>query len=155
MTDSGASSPPCGICGLIDRIRGGKFDDLIAELTHSYVILGDAQFYRGYCALLFKRHATSLHELPPAEAHGWFDEILSTASSIDAIVKPARVNYECLGNQEPHLHWHIFPRTAEDPMRLAPVWLRPEGERKVSLEIREKRKLIDSLRAELSNRRPA
>jgi len=152
MTGSSEAPPPCGICVLIDRIRAGTFDDLAAELTHSYVILGDAQFYRGYCALLFKRHATTLHQLPAAEARGWFDEILMTASAIDAIVKPARLNHECLGNQEHHLHWHVFPRMAEDPMRLAPVWLRPENERKVSLEIDDKRKLIDSIRAELSNR---
>jgi diadenosine tetraphosphate (Ap4A) HIT family hydrolase len=33
------------------------------------------------------------------------------------------MNYELLGNQVPHLHWHLFPRYADDPDRLKPVWL--------------------------------
>ena len=33
------------------------------------------------------------------------------------------MNYELLGNQVPHLHWHLFPRYAHDPDVLKPVWL--------------------------------
>ncbi len=150
-TDSPAA-PNCGICGLIERIRADNFPDLVAALDHHYVILGNAQFYRGYCALLFKRHVTELHRLAQEIARGAFDEVLAVASAIDAVVHPVRLNYENLGNQEPHLHWHIFPRAAEDPMRLAPVWLRPEVERKVIPEERERRGLIESLRAELARR---
>ncbi len=150
---SAADSPAaasCGICGLIERIRGSSFADFIAELEHHYVILGDAQFYRGYCALLFKRHVMELHRLAPEIARSAFDEVLAVARAIDAAVHPIRLNYENLGNQEPHLHWHIFPRSADDPMRLAPVWMRPEAERKVTLDDRERRALIESLRAELA-----
>lgn len=148
-----ATIPECGICGLIARIRAHKFADFIAELDHHYVILGDAQFYRGYCALLFKRHATELHELAPELARAAFDEVLLVARAIASVVRPIRLNYENLGNQEPHLHWHIFPRSAGDEMRLAPVWMRPESERKVILEDRERLDLIASLCAELAQRR--
>ncbi|MGH7907112.1 MAG: HIT family protein [Candidatus Binataceae bacterium] len=142
--------PECGICRLTARIRAGQFPDFIAELEQTWVILGDAQFYRGYCVLLLKEHFTELHELSRARAHVLFDEIQTAARAISRIVRPARLNYECLGNQEPHLHWHIFPRTAEDPMRTEPVWMRPEMERKVRLEDRDRLMLIDSLRSELA-----
>jgi diadenosine tetraphosphate (Ap4A) HIT family hydrolase len=33
------------------------------------------------------------------------------------------LNYELLGNQVPHLHWHLFPRYDADPDALKPVWL--------------------------------
>lgn len=148
-----AAQPGCGICGLIVRIRAGAFTDFIAELEHHYVILGDAQFYRGYCALLFKRHAIELHSLAPDLARAAFDEVLLVAGAIASVVRPLRLNYENLGNQEPHLHWHIFPRFADDALRLAPVWARPESERKVKLEDRERLALIASLRAELARRR--
>jgi diadenosine tetraphosphate (Ap4A) HIT family hydrolase len=144
----------CGICGLIERIHAGSFADFVAELDLHYVILGDAQFYRGYCALLFKQHATELHRLAPVTARAAFDEVLAVARAIAAVVNPLRLNYENLGNQEPHLHWHIFPRFADDPLRLAPVWMRPESERKVTLEDWERLRLIAALRAELA-RRPA
>ena len=142
----------CGICGLIERVRTGSFADFVAELDLHYVILGEAQFYRGYCALLFKQHATELHRLAPATARAAFDEVLAVARAIAAVVNPLRLNYENLGNQEPHLHWHVFPRFADDPLRLAPVWMRPESERKVTLEGRERLRLIAALRAELAHR---
>jgi len=146
------SAAGCGICGLIERIRTGSFADFVAELDLHYVILGEAQFYRGYCTLLFKEHATELHCLAPKTVRAAFDEVVAVARAIATVVNPLRLNYENLGNQEPHLHWHVFPRFAEDPMRLAPVWMRPESERKVILEDRERRRLIDSLRAELARR---
>jgi diadenosine tetraphosphate (Ap4A) HIT family hydrolase len=33
-----------------------------------------------------------------------------------------KLNYELLGNPHPHLHWHIFPRYADDPMPNKPIW---------------------------------
>jgi diadenosine tetraphosphate (Ap4A) HIT family hydrolase len=33
------------------------------------------------------------------------------------------MNYELLGNQVPHLHWHLFPRYAGDAEHLKPVWV--------------------------------
>jgi diadenosine tetraphosphate (Ap4A) HIT family hydrolase len=33
------------------------------------------------------------------------------------------MNYELLGNQVPHIHWHVIPRLANDPAPLKPVWL--------------------------------
>ena len=145
----------CGICTIVEQIRSGRFSDWIAELPRSWLILGDAQFYRGYCVLLAKRHVTELHSMPRGEAHELLDEILAIGRTLVEVVKPVRLNYECLGNQEPHVHWHIFPRYPDDPMRLAPVWLRPETERKVALEDSVRRELIASIRRELVRRLPA
>ena len=47
-----SAKPACGICAMIDRIKANSFRDFVAELKSCYVILGDQQFYRGYCVLL-------------------------------------------------------------------------------------------------------
>jgi diadenosine tetraphosphate (Ap4A) HIT family hydrolase len=145
------SEPQCGICAGIERIRAGKFPDFIAELDNSYVILGDAQFYRGYCILFAKHHARELFQLPRAEALGLFDEVRSVGEAIFTVVKPLKLNYECLGNTEPHVHWHIFPRyqSEEEELRRGPIWVRPAAERTRSLEERDQRALMASLRAEI------
>ncbi len=44
------------------------------------------------------------------------------AEAIENCFRPHKLNYELLGNQVPHLHWHLFPRSADDPDRLQPVW---------------------------------
>ena len=44
------------------------------------------------------------------------------AAAIETAFRPHKMNYELLGNLVPHLHWHLFPRSADDPDRLRPVW---------------------------------
>jgi diadenosine tetraphosphate (Ap4A) HIT family hydrolase len=41
------------------------------------------------------------------------------------VTAAVRINYEMLGNVEPALHAHIFPRFEDEPeeLRLKPVWL--------------------------------
>ena len=139
---------------MIERIKGGAFPDVIAELPRSWVILGDAQFYRGYCVLLAKRHATEPYLMPRGEAHELLDEMLAVGKAISTVTAPLKLNYECLGNQEPHVHWHIFPRYLDDPIRLQPVWLRAEVERKVSLEDSDRHALVADLRGALARLLP-
>ena len=33
---------------------------------------------------------------------------------------PVKINYELLGNQLPHIHWHVIPRLAETRPRAKP-----------------------------------
>ena len=146
----------CGICAMIDRIKKGSFRDFIAELKSCYVILGDQQFYRGYCVLFAKLHATELYLMPADAARLLSDEMRLVAEAIATVVKPWKMNYECLGNSEPHVHWHLFPRSGSetDEMRRGPIWLRPESERKVTLDENDRRALIASIRTQLAVRLP-
>jgi diadenosine tetraphosphate (Ap4A) HIT family hydrolase len=146
----------CGICAMNDRIKAGTFPDYIAGLKSSYVILGDQQFYRGYCVLFAKHHATELYLMPVEAARLLFDEMRLVAEAIAAVVKPWKMNYECLGNSEPHVHWHLFPRqqTEADELRRGPIWLRPESERRGKLDQNDRAALIGSIRTQLVRRFP-
>jgi diadenosine tetraphosphate (Ap4A) HIT family hydrolase len=151
----GASARSCGICTLIERCRADTFADFVAELPHSFVILGDAQFYRGYCVVLAKHHVSEVHLMPPEEGRALFDETVAVGRAIALATRPLKLNYECLGNLEPHVHWHVFPRFERDAMRAAPVWMRPEAERKVTLEDSDRRALIQTLAGELRRQNAA
>ncbi|MGH7914177.1 MAG: HIT family protein [Candidatus Binataceae bacterium] len=146
---AGVTARPCGICTLIERCRAGNFADFVAELPRSFVILGDAQFYRGYCVVLARRHVSEVHLMPPDEARELFDETIAVGRAIAVATRPLKLNYECLGNLEPHVHWHVFPRFKTDAMRAAPIWTRPEIERKVALEDFDRHALIQAVGAEL------
>jgi diadenosine tetraphosphate (Ap4A) HIT family hydrolase len=150
------STSGCFLCAVIDQIKAGSFRDFVAELNASYAILGDQQFYRGYCVLISKIHATELYLMPADSARTLFDEVRLTAEAIATVAKPWKMNYSCLGNSVPHVHWHLFPRFANesDELRRGPVWLRPEAERKVSLDDNDRRALIGSLRHQLALRFP-
>jgi len=153
--ESASARPRCGICALIDRCRAGTFADFVAELPHSFVILGDAQFYRGYCVVLAKQHINEMHLMTSETSRALLDETIAVGRAISIVARPLKLNYECLGNLEPHVHWHVFPRFAADPMSKAPVWLRPEAERKVSLEDSDRRSLIGMLGEELRRHIPS
>lgn len=154
MPPEGSGAINCGICALIARIRSGTFDDFLGELPSSYLILGDAQFYRGYCVMLAKRHATELFLMPTDEARALLDDMRLAAEAIAATTRPWKMNYECLGNQEAHIHWHLFPRYASDEQRSSPVWLRAESERKIALAGPDRANLMAGLREQIAARFP-
>ncbi len=119
----------------------------IQDLPASVAILGADQFYRGYALVVARTHATELYRLPEAEATQYFRDMLRVARAIDRAFQPRKLNYELLGNTVPHLHWHLFPRYADDPDPLRPVWEHAHPPRAASSE--EAAATIAALRRQL------
>jgi len=44
------------------------------------------------------------------------------ARALADVFDAAKMNYELLGNELPHVHWHLVPRGADDPAPRRPVW---------------------------------
>jgi diadenosine tetraphosphate (Ap4A) HIT family hydrolase len=72
--------------------------------------------------LVLKRHATELFELSREERSELIEEVSAVARCLAAVFAAVKVNYELLGNQVPHIHWHILPRVAGDPALGRPAW---------------------------------
>lgn len=95
----------------------------IAELPLSVVYLHDDQFFPGWTLLVLKRHATELFELTPAERAQLIEEVSAVAQALQqAFGRVRKMNYELLGNQIAHIHWHVVPRLTDDPAPGRPVW---------------------------------
>jgi diadenosine tetraphosphate (Ap4A) HIT family hydrolase len=94
----------------------------VADLPASVAVLGADQFYRGYTVVIARTHATELFELPEPATTQYYHDMVGMARALAAAFAPRKLNYECLGNTVPHLHWHVFPRYADDPNPLRPVW---------------------------------
>ena len=112
----------CEICRRIEECRAGTHPGFIAETETGFAVLGDSQYFRGYCLLLCKHPATELDELPPDVRLKYLEEMAMLAQAVREVVQPHKLNYECLGNMVHHLHWHIFPRRADEPVPNMPVW---------------------------------
>src|SRR5262245_15910397 len=117
---TGASCPFCDKLSARSELPG---DEVVWQFAHSVALLGPWQFYHGYCVLVARTHTTELSRLSPDERRAYLDEMCLLAAAIEAAFRPHKLNYELLGNQVPHLHWHLFPRSATDPDALKPVWL--------------------------------
>jgi diadenosine tetraphosphate (Ap4A) HIT family hydrolase len=95
----------------------------------SKVYLHDDQFFPGWTVLVFQRHATELFQLAPTERFQLIEEVNHVAKTLADVYRAKKMNYELLGNQLPHIHWHIIPRLAGDPAPLEPVWRVPHSPR--------------------------
>lgn len=111
----------CLICQRLQHIHDDPW--VIKEFNHSYMVLGDHQYFEGYSVLLFKNHVRDMHQLPHKLQTEFFSEVMQAATAINQAFKPWKLNYSCYGNQVEHIHWHIFPRYQSDPDLRQHPWL--------------------------------
>ncbi len=116
-----AHDPNCPFCQKLADPNGWPEGDVVWRFPHSVAILGEWQQYTGYCVLVARDHATELSDLGEHRA-AFLDEMARLAEAIGACFRPLKLNYELLGNQVPHLHWHIFPRYATESDSRRVVW---------------------------------
>lgn len=112
----------CLICERIKKIKDDTNPFFVLELETGYVVIGDFQFYKGYTLFLCKKHVGELHELDKEFKEKFLSEMSIVSEAVFNIFKPKKLNCELLGNSDPHLHWHIFPRYPNDPNPIDPVW---------------------------------
>ena len=116
-------NPDCPFCRKLADLAAAPPDKVVWRFPHSVALLGPWQAYHGYCLLVSRRHATELSGLDAEERRAYLVEMCLLARAIEEAFRPRKMNYELLGNQVPHLHWHLFPRYERDPDALKPVWL--------------------------------
>lgn len=114
--------------------------------------MGDVQFLPGYCLLLPDPVVPDLNAMDMAQRQAFLTDMTRLGDAVLAITDAVRINYEMLGNLEPALHAHVFPRFdhESEELKTAPVWFydwknAPEFS-KASHQI-----LMDGLKHELSS----
>lgn len=114
-------------CEICRRLAGMGPDNpyLVADLDTGYAVLADNQYIPGYTIFLSKICVPELHDLPPATRTRFLEEMATVAEAVFHAFEPRKLNYELLGNSVSHLHWHLFPRYADDPNPKWPVWNNP------------------------------
>ena len=106
----------------------------VAELEHSFVVLNRDQYFPGYTLLFTKQHVTELFHLDRAVRSGLMEEVSRAAEALFTLFQPDKINYELLGNMVPHIHWHLVPRHAGEPLWPRPIWAEPHNELLLSPE---------------------
>jgi diadenosine tetraphosphate (Ap4A) HIT family hydrolase len=127
-------SPNCYFCNKLASLDSLPTHEVIWRFPHSVALLGLWQYYQGYCILVARTHATELSQLLENDRIAYFKEMCQLAEAIEKTFHPCKLNYELLGNQVPHLHWHLFPRYDHDPDVLKPVWLALDRAERIETE---------------------
>ena len=143
----------CLICERAGLAKAGKNPYLIHEFEHSYFVLGDHQYFKGYALVLLKDHVRELHELPTGVQQALFQEVMVAGKAVFDTFRPWKMNYACYGNGEPHVHWHIFPRYESEPDRERQPWLHSAEFKKHLVSDLERGSLIQAIRGNIQERR--
>jgi len=118
-------------------------DHWIADFGLTQAYLFDDQFFPGWTVLVLKRHATELFDLTKDERSRLIEEVSEVAMALTMAFEPVKINYELLGNQLPHIHWHVIPRLTGDPVPREAVWtVKHEPKRLTRDELRQRITLI-------------
>ena len=86
------------------------------------VVFVDDPDYPGFCRVILNRHVREMSDLAPPEQHALMDVVFAVERAVRQITRAEKINLASLGNQTPHLHWHIIPRWCDDPTFPDPIW---------------------------------
>ena len=108
----------------VAEARAGTNPSVIAQLRSGWAVLGDAQVVHGYCLLLPDPVVPDLNALAGAARTQFLADLVAFGDVLLEVTQGRRINYEILGNLEPALHAHLFPRYDSEPqaLRHRPVW---------------------------------
>ncbi|MFJ4097566.1 HIT family protein [Kitasatospora sp. NPDC089913] len=119
-----------------DRIGSalrGENPTVVRRLESGFAVIGDVQFLPGYAILLTDRPGVQrLSDLPRPHRLAYLEDLDRLGEAVERACRAAdpafrRVNLEILGNTDPFLHAHVWPRYDWEPADLVqlPVWLYP------------------------------
>ncbi|MFG3043999.1 diadenosine tetraphosphate hydrolase [Streptomyces sp. NPDC048241] len=111
----------------------GENPTVLRRLTAGFAVIGDVQFLPGYSVLLVDEpDVRRLSDLPRAKRLSFLSDMEQLGEAVERACRrldPAfrRVNLEILGNTDPFVHAHVWPRFEWEPAELVgkPVWLYP------------------------------
>src|ERR1700679_1797753 len=86
------------------------------------VVLADEPDFPGFCRVIWNAHIAEMSDLSDNEREKLMAAVNGVERAIRRVVAPAKVNLASLGNQVPHVHWHVIPRHSNDSRFPLPIW---------------------------------
>jgi diadenosine tetraphosphate (Ap4A) HIT family hydrolase len=86
------------------------------------VILADEPDYPGFCRVIWNAHVAEFSDLEVADRDRLMQVVNAVERAVRRVLSPVKVNLASLGNQVPHVHWHVIPRFSNDAHFPLPVW---------------------------------
>lgn len=90
--------------------------------TRCRVILVDDPDYTGFCRVIWQQHVKEMSDLVEADRVHFMAVVFAVEQVLRESLHPDKINLASLGNQVPHLHWHVIPRFADDAHFPDPIW---------------------------------
>ncbi len=111
----------CPLCGR----RAAAEHQLVWQDDRLHVVRVDEPGQPCFFRVVWNAHVAEISDLDPAGRAALWRVLLALETAIRRAVEPAKMNLASLGNQVPHLHWHVIGRWPDDPHFPASVWSAP------------------------------
>jgi diadenosine tetraphosphate (Ap4A) HIT family hydrolase len=86
------------------------------------VVRIDDADYPGYCRVIWNAHVREMSDLEAADRDALMKVVFAVEKTIRSLFAPDKINLASLGNQTPHVHWHVIPRWRDDRHFPGPIW---------------------------------
>jgi len=111
----------CPLC-LPQRVVGESLYR-VRQLDSCTLYLVRDQRYRGACRAIYDpHHVNRIDELSAGEWQVLAKDLWRAQVALMRTVQCEHINLASLGNEVPHLHWHLIPRSRDDGLWGAPIW---------------------------------
>lgn len=136
----------------VELCRQDQYPKAIARMKSGWAVIGDTQFLKGYSLLLPDPVVAHLNDFGGKQRLQFLDDMAALGDAVLAVTGALRINYEMLGNLEPALHAHVFPRYADEPddLRTKAVWLYPQDVwQTTAFDLERDRPVMEAIRQKL------
>lgn len=100
-------------------------DHLPGELVRSdnwAVIDAQDPLFPGFTRIIWLAHIAEMTDLALDQRRALMEVVFTVEEVMRQTLSPHKINLASLGNQVPHLHWHVIPRWCDDAAFPASVW---------------------------------
>jgi len=106
----------------------GMDETVLWQGPHCRVLLTPQPGYPAFCRVIWQSHVREMSDLTADQRDHFMQVVWAVEESLRNVLHPDKINLASLGNQVPHLHWHVIPRFADDAHFPDAVWATPRRE---------------------------
>jgi len=111
-------------CAFCDAIGGA----LIFQAPKFRIVRAAEGGFPAFYRLVWTEHVAEFSDLSTADRHVCMGAVMQVEQLLRKHLQPTKVNLASLGNQVPHLHWHVIARFDWDTHFPSPVWASAQRE---------------------------
>lgn len=100
-------------------------EDVVWQDAWCRVIIAAQSDYPGFCRVIWQAHVKEMTDLTLQQRTHIMNVVWAVEAALRDVLAPAKINLASLGNQVPHLHWHVIPRFTDDAHFPDAVWATP------------------------------
>jgi diadenosine tetraphosphate (Ap4A) HIT family hydrolase len=111
------------------QLCNNEEEEILWQDRHCHIVLVKEPDYPGFCRVIANQHVKEMTDLDQAIRQHIMAVVFAVEKALRDTLNPDKINLASLGNQVPHIHWHIIPRYQDDPHFPAPIWAKAERHR--------------------------